>query len=155
MIACRFEDGGEAFLRHVVVDTIVIRDGKVLLVKRTKSLLEGGKWGLVGGYVERDETLQEAVKREVFEEAGWRVIDISLFRIKDKPDRPNEDRQNIAFVFICTADKEEGKMDWESDEIRWFALDKIPAKDELAFDHPEDLNLYMKYLNKEISLPLT
>ena len=55
MLTCTFEDGNKNSLRHVVVDTIVCKDGKVLLVKRIGKLLEGGKWGLVGGFVERDD----------------------------------------------------------------------------------------------------
>jgi ADP-ribose pyrophosphatase YjhB (NUDIX family) len=60
MIICKFEDGGEAKLRHVVVDTLVLKDNKILLIKRTGKLLEGGKWGLLGGYVERDENIDSS-----------------------------------------------------------------------------------------------
>ena len=109
MITCTFENGRKSSLRHVVVDVIVLRNEQVLLVKRTKELIEGGKWALVGGFMERDETVQGAVEREIFEETGWRVKDIQLFRIKDG-DRPNEDeKQNISFVFYCHADKKEGE----------------------------------------------
>ncbi len=41
-------------MRHTVVDTIVLKDGKVLLVKRAKKFLEGGKWALVGGFMEKN-----------------------------------------------------------------------------------------------------
>ena len=52
MINCKFEDGNKANLRHVVLDAIILKDDSVLMVKRTKKLKEGGKWGLVGGYLE-------------------------------------------------------------------------------------------------------
>ena len=71
MINCEFENGNKASLRHVVVDNLVLKDGKILLVKRTGKLLEGGKWGLAGGYVDRDETVKEAAKREILEETGY------------------------------------------------------------------------------------
>ncbi|MBI3630764.1 MAG: NUDIX hydrolase [Candidatus Sungbacteria bacterium] len=80
MITCVFEDRHQASFRHTVVDTVVMQDEKVLLVRRARSLLEGGKWALAGGYVERDETLAQAVAREVFEETGYRVSDITLLR---------------------------------------------------------------------------
>jgi len=143
MITCKFEDGGEAKLRHVVVDTLVLKGDKILLIKRTGKLLEGGKWGLLGGYVERDETLKEAVAREVMEESGYKIKDIELLTIRDNPDRPKEDRQNIAFVFTCEALEKEGDSDWEVDDQKWFDLSDIPAKDEIAFDHYDDIKFYL------------
>lgn len=153
MINCTFEDGGKASLRHVVVDNIVINSEKVLLVKRAKELLEGGKWGLPAGFVERDETLKQAARREIQEETGWIVSDLTLFRIKDGPDRPHEDRQNISVVFISNADKKISEKDDESDEVRWFAFDNLP--NEIAFDHGDDILLYKEYLNHKFTLPLS
>ncbi len=154
MINCTFENGGKASLRHVVVDTIVLRENKILLAKRTKKILEGGKWGLIAGFMDRDEDLFQAVEREIFEETGWRVRDITLFRVKHWPERPNEDRQNVAFVFSCNAVKKEGKADWESDKIAWFSLDSLPAKNELAFDHSDDIEIYKKNLKQKLQLPI-
>lgn len=154
MINCTFENGGKASLRHVVVDTIVLRENKILLAKRTKKILEGGKWGLIAGFMDRDEDLFQAVEREIFEETGWRVRDITLFRVKHWPERPNEDRQNVAFVFSCNAVKKEGKADWESDKIAWFSLDSLPAKNELAFDHSDDIAIYKKNLKQKLQLPI-
>ena len=111
MLTCIFEDGGKASLRHAIVDTLVLKDGKLLLVKRTGKLLEGGKWALVGGFVDRDETLAQAAAREVMEETGWTVKDMTLLRINDSPSRPHEDRQNVAFVFFCTAVEKSGEAD--------------------------------------------
>lgn len=145
MITCTFEDGGQASLRHVVVDSLVLKDGQILLVKRArKKLLEGGKWGLVGGFVDRDETTAEAATREVMEETGWVVADIRLLWVNDRPDRPHEDRQNIAFVYVCTATEKTGEPDDESEEQRWFAFDEIPPTDQLAFDHAANIKRYLE-----------
>ncbi len=144
MIQCTFENGNQASLRHVVIDAIVLKDNKILLVKRAGKLLESGRWGLIGGFVERDETVREAVLREVFEETGWRVKDITLLKINDNPNRPHEDRQNIAFVYFCNATDKEGNADSESDEQKWFEIDKIPPKEEIAFDHYDNIQLFKK-----------
>ncbi len=151
MINCTFEKGKQASLRHAVVDVLVLKEDKVLLVKRAKRLLEGGKWGLVGGYVERDENLHEAAAREIFEETGYRVSNFKLLTIRHNPDRPHEDRQNIAFVFFCEALEKEGEPDDESDAQEWFPLTEIP---ELAFDHTQDVELYLKYKEENFSLPV-
>src|SRR6185312_7100688 len=134
MITCTFENGNRASLRHVVVDNLVLQGDRILLVKRAVQLIEGGKWGLVGGFVDRDETIRQAAAREIMEETGYEVTDITLFRIIDTPDRPGEDRQNIAFVHVCVAGQRTGTPDWESTEVRWFPLSALPEEHEFAFD---------------------
>jgi 8-oxo-dGTP diphosphatase len=155
MINCEFEDGGKVSLRHAVVNSLVLKDNKILLVKRSAKLLEGGKWGLAGGFMDRDETLKEAAEREIFEETGWRVKNIQLLTIIDKPSSQREDRQNISFVYFCTATEKTGEADWESDEQKWFPLTELPAKESIAFDHAECIDLYMNYLSNDLSLPVT
>ena len=68
---------------------------KYSLVKRIKPF-QKGKWGLVGGFIDRNETIKQAAAREVFEETGWRIENLKLLRLKDWPDRLHEDRQNIS-----------------------------------------------------------
>lgn len=153
MINCEFENGDKASLRHVVVDNLVLKDGKILLVKRTGKLLEGGKWGLVGGYVDRDETVKEAARREILEETGYEAEKIALLRIVDAPNRPAEDRQNIAFVHFCDALEKIGVPDNESDGQVWFDLSALPPKEEFAFDHFSDIELYLEYLQRPFALP--
>jgi len=154
MINCTFENGNKSSLRHVVVDTIVLKDNKILLVKRARKLIEGGKWALAGGYVERDETTEQAAARETLEETGWEIKDLTLFRVNDNPNRRHEDRQNIVFVYFCTATKKVGEADWESDEQKWFNWSNLPAFDDLAFGHSDDINLYRKYLEESFPLPI-
>ena len=154
MITCAFENGHHAALRHVVVDNLVLEGDRILLVKRAAKLLEGGKWGLVGGFVDRDETIRQAAAREIMEETGYEVADITLFRIIDTPDRPGEDRQNIAFVHLCVAGRQTGTPDWESTEIRWFPLSALPAEQEFAFDHYGNIRLYREFLAGGFALPL-
>lgn len=60
--------------RHPVpaVAAIVIRDGKILLVKRGSE--PGlGLWSIPGGSIEPGETTEEALKREVLEETGIEI----------------------------------------------------------------------------------
>ena len=149
MIECMFEDGNKGLLRHVVVDAVVTKDQKVLMVKRAGRLLEGGKWALTGGYVERDETVEQAAAREILEETGWKVEGLTLLRIKDNPDRPHEDRQNIGFVYYCAATEKVGEPDDESDEQKWFDWSNLPPNKEIAFDHAEDIVLYQKHIAEQ------
>ena len=154
MITCSFENGNKASLRHVVVDNLVLQGDKILLVKRSGKLSEGGKWGLPGGFVERDETLKEAAAREILEETGYEVADVILFRIIDTPHRPAEDRQNIAFVHFCVARERTGTPDWESSDVQWFPLSALPEENEFAFDHYSNIRLYREFLGSRFDLPL-
>lgn len=65
MITCTFENGNRASLRHVVLHAVVERDGALLLVKRAPHVSEAGKWGLPGGFLDRDETLAAGALREL------------------------------------------------------------------------------------------
>ncbi|MBP6880124.1 NUDIX hydrolase [Candidatus Saccharibacteria bacterium] len=139
MISCQFEDGNKASLRHVTVDTVVFNSEKtqILLVLRAMRLLEGGKWGVVGGYMDRDETMEQAARREIYEETGYELESIDFQYFNDNPDRPGEDRQNVSFIFTAVAGKQTGIPDDESSEIHWFDIDKLPDKSKIAFDHAE------------------
>jgi ADP-ribose pyrophosphatase YjhB (NUDIX family) len=158
MITCTFENNNKASLRHVTINAIVVKDNQVLLGKRGvlngKPILESGKWGLLGGFFDRDENLIQAVKREVMEESGWEINDLKLFRINDNPNRPKEDRQNVDIIFIAKAVKQIKTSDEEVSKLQWFDLDKLPTKEEMAFDHGDSIELYKKYLKEKTNLPI-
>lgn len=154
MITCTFENGGVSSLRHVVVHAIVEKDGKMLLGKRTGKILESGKWGLPGGFLDRDETAAQAVLRELLEETGWEGKVKSLFRINTNPNRPKEDRQNIALDFIVKPLRQTGMKDHESSKVEWISIEKLLPKDAFAFDHGESIRLYLEYRRNKFPLPL-
>ncbi|MBM7604068.1 8-oxo-dGTP pyrophosphatase MutT (NUDIX family) [Metabacillus crassostreae] len=65
----------ECKIIHPGVAVIIFdEDGRVLLQKRT----DVGLWGIPSGHVEPGETVEQAAKREVFEETGY---DISIERL--------------------------------------------------------------------------
>ena len=154
MITCSFEDGGKALFRHVVVHAVIEKDGCLLLEKRAPPLLEAGKWSLPSGFVNRDETVEQAIVREVFEETGWKTKVKTLFRINSNPNRPKEDRQNIALEFILEPLEHTGTNDAESSKVEWIPIDKLLPFDEFAFDHGESIKLYLQYREKPFTLPL-
>lgn len=158
MITCTFEDNGKTSLRHVTVNAIVTKNNKILFGRRGlrngKPISEYGKWGLLGGYFDRDETLVQALKREVREESGWEIDELVLMRINDKPNRPKEDRQNVDFIYIARAITQIGTGDEEVAELRWFDMESLPPPETIAFDHGEAIHMYREYLNNKVTLPI-
>lgn len=81
---------------------VVLREGNVLLVERRTP--DRTFWQTPGGYVEVDESIHEAVEREVLEESGItaRVLDVVGFRHAAgmRPERPTA---NIYVVFRLEA----------------------------------------------------
>jgi ADP-ribose pyrophosphatase YjhB (NUDIX family) len=153
MITCKFEDGGDGKLRHVCVNAVVILDKKILLVKRSEKLMEGGKWGLPGGFVNRDETVDEAVSRELKEETGWEGKIVSLFHINSNPQRPDHGRQNVILEYLITPTEEVSIPDWEQSEVEWHEIEAL-TPEMMAFDHFKTLEHVKKYLKNELSLPI-
>lgn len=154
MLTCYFEDGKKASLRHAVIDVMLIEQNRILLVKRAPHISNGDKWALPGGYVDRGEFISDTAIREAREETGYDIDLGSLFRVNDNPNRRNEDRQNISFIYLAKLVKKVGMMDKESTEIRWFDFDKLPKKEEFAFDHIDNIKLYLKYREKPFQLPV-
>ena len=153
MITCKFEHGHEASLRHVVMDGILIKDDKVLLIKRAKNLVHGGKFALPGGFLDRDESVEDGVRREVKEETGYEIDKIQLFNICANPDR-GEDRQNVAFIYIVEVGEKRGDPDKEVESMEWYEWNQLPVKENMAFDHHKILELYKKYRNEKFDLPV-
>jgi 8-oxo-dGTP diphosphatase len=133
---------------------IVERDGALLLVRRAGRLSEGGEWGLPGGFLDRDENLAEGVRRELREETGWDGRVLRLLRINSRPDRPREDRQNVAFDFVLAPLARVGEPDDESSDVAWVPIDQLPALDELVFDHGDTVRLYLASRGRPAAAPL-
>lgn len=155
MITCYFEKTKKpVYLRHVVVDMLVVKDKQILLVKRAGKWLETGKWAMPGGFLDRNETGAQAAVRETREETGYEAKVIKLFQVNDNPNRPRElDRQNVSLIYLMKPIKKVGSYDDEISEIKWFALDKLPPAKDFAFDHLDTIKLYKFTLQKRFRLP--
>lgn len=155
MIKCKFENGGEASLRHVTVGALVINNKRqILIAKRAKHLNNGGKYGIPSGFMDRDEATAQTAIRELLEETGLNGEVVSLFQIVDTPDRPKEDRQNVHFNYIVKAEEGEFNKNEEVEETKWSSKDDLPSEEEFAFDHRRFIERYFEYLEKPFDLPL-
>jgi 8-oxo-dGTP pyrophosphatase MutT (NUDIX family) len=101
------------------VKIMLMRDGQVLLVRHT--YMAG--WFLPGGGVKRSETLEEAARREAWEELGAKLEEVSLFGIYSNVH--SYKNEHIA-VFICDAFTLSGKQDYEIAELAFFPVQSPP-----------------------------
>ena len=89
---------------RLAVDAIVEHGGAILVVEFEDTQF-GRHFGLPGGGVEPDESLHEAVRREVWEETGAQVTVGSLLLVNEyKPETHAGlygDQPEIRFVFHC------------------------------------------------------
>jgi 8-oxo-dGTP diphosphatase len=146
-IICEFEHGKKTKqLRHVVMNAIIEKNNKILLVKRASELLEGNKYALPGGYLEKDETIEEGVLREIKEETGYQGEIDYLFKIIDTKRPKEKNRQNVAFIYVVTNIEKIGHKDQDIENVEWFSVDSLPIED-IAFDHYEEV--LKPYLEKE------
>ncbi|MFH1091931.1 MAG: NUDIX domain-containing protein [Pseudomonadota bacterium] len=110
----------------VAVAGLLTRDGAVLLLKRAREPRKGF-WCLPGGYVDRGETLEAGLTREVIEETGFSVEVKDLIGLYSYPDYP-------VVVAIYKAAILGGNLPPGPEllEARWFKPDELPWED-LAF----------------------
>jgi NAD+ diphosphatase len=100
---------------------VLIQKGDSLLLARSPRF-PGEFFSVLAGFVEPGESLEEAVHREVMEEAGIAVKNIKYFGSQPWP---FPDSLMIGF----TAEYESGEIKIDGDEIidaRWFQADNLP-----------------------------
>jgi mutator protein MutT len=104
---------------------------EVLLVRRAIEPWKGS-WALPAGYQEIDEGPEDAVVREVREEAGVEVEVLGLMdliHVSSDPRKP----ANVA-VFLCRFLSGDLRADLDDvDDARWYPLDALPER--IGFDN--------------------
>ena len=112
---------------YLAVSTAIIRDGKVLIVRRARAPARG-VFTLPGGGVEVGETLHEAVTREVREETSLTIEPVALAGFRETIVRDQQNRVERHFVILPFA-------------ARWIAGEPV-LNDELSeamWLHPSDM----------------
>lgn len=125
----------------MTVDMLIVtteREPRVLLIRRKHDPF-AGRWAIPGGFVDMDESLEAAAKRELFEETGVRVAQVQQLYTFGDPKRDPRGRV-ISVVYLARVASNRVKPHAADDaaDVGWFSLKKPPA---LAFDHAKILAL--------------
>ena len=114
----------------VAAGTLVEEDGRVVLVRR-KADPRAGFWGLPAGYVEADETAEEAAIRETLEEVGLQVSVDDLLGVYSYGD--GIQRRGVLILYAAHAVGGVLQAGDDAAEAAFFAPDELPADDRIAF----------------------
>lgn len=111
---------------------------KLLLIKRKDDPFKG-YWAIPGGFVEFNESIDEAAKRELKEETGIVDVPLEQFYTFGNPNRDPRGRViTIAHYCIINIDDVKIKAGDDAENADWFNIKNLP---ELAFDHDMIINM--------------
>jgi len=118
---------------------------RVLLIQRAHPPF-AGSWALPGGFLDIEETSEEAARRELLEETGLRIAFLEQLYTFSRVDRdPRERVISIAYFALVQPSEVSGGSD--AAEAAWVPLHELP---ELAFDHAEIIELALERLRTKI-----
>lgn len=135
----------------VTVDVVMMslrqKDLQVLLVKRRSWPYEG-MWAIPGGFVNIDESLEDAAKRELQEETQVENVYLEQLYTFGEPGRDPRTRV-ITVVYFALLDSERLQVKAASDaaDVDWFPVYDLP---QLAFDHQQILEYTLNRLRGKL-----
>ena len=132
----------------IVILTVIGQDLKVLLIKR-KMPPYRGSWAVPGGFVGIKESLDEAARRELYEETGVEDVYLEQLYTFGNPDRDPRTRViTVAYYALVEAGKVKTlQAGSDADKVVWWSMDNLP---ELAFDHRQILDYTLERLRGKL-----
>jgi|SRR5690606_35908332 len=119
----------------VTVDIVVLREKnnqkEILLIQRKNEPFQN-QWALPGGFVDKDEDLETAAKRELKEETSVDAQNIKQMKTYGNPYRdPRGYMVSVAYFTMIDSNTNTVAAD-DAKALQWFAVENLP---DLAFDH--------------------
>jgi 8-oxo-dGTP diphosphatase len=109
---------------HDIVNGLLVRNGSVLLTLRAPHRkLYPSLWSFPGGHVERDETLDAALVRELREEIGVTPANFTSIGLIQDPNTAANDRVTYHMYAVTAWDGGTPRLVGdEHTELRWYAI---------------------------------
>ncbi|MGL6075486.1 MAG: NUDIX domain-containing protein [Fimbriiglobus sp.] len=125
----------------LTVDCVIItreRKPRVLLIQRLKDPF-AGDWALPGGFVEENEGLTDAARRELLEETGVEIANLELLHATGDPGRdPRGWTVSVVYLARVSVKQIQAQAGDDAASVAWHPLNELPP---LAFDHAAILDL--------------
>jgi mutator protein MutT len=113
-----------------VVAGIIVREGRFLAARRSACMSEPGFWEFPGGKVEADETLGEALARELEEELSIAMDAFSLWKVKEKKVKTGA----IRLFFHLVTEFSGAPTPRQGQELAWITCEEARGYSFLAAD---------------------
>ncbi len=105
---------------------------KILLIERNSPPF-AGCWALPGGFVDQNETLDAAARRELQEETGLGEVFLEqLYSFGDPGRDPRGHTVTVAYYALVRQDRHTPQAATDASDAAWFPVNRLPR---LAFDH--------------------
>ena len=117
---------------HVAVGVVVNRERKVLIARRHRNQHQGGLWEFPGGKVSADETVQDALKRELREEVNITVRECAAL-VKINHDYGDKKvLLDVWFVNVFSG----AAAGCEGQPVKWISVEELDQHDFPAANTP-------------------
>jgi phosphoglycolate phosphatase len=99
--------------------------GRCLMIRTHKW---GHRWGIPGGKIQRGESCEEALRREILEETGLPITNIRFVMVQDCIEPPEFQRSAhfllLNYVALCPLPEPQVVLNEEAQEFRWVTLEE-------------------------------
>ncbi len=168
-IKAHFEKGHEKYLRHISIDCVIFGFNEVELKVLLLQAKYAGIWALPGGFVLKNEHMDNAAKRILLERTGLKDIYLEQFKVFSHPNRSTK-KINKQFLKNIDCDIEESWMferfisvgytalvdftkvkqmpDSFSIKCDWFSVKSIPI---MVLDHADILKSALENLQLQLN----
>lgn len=121
----------ERFKLIVSIYLFLIKDNKILLLRRYNTGYEDGNYGLPAGHLEENESAAQALCREVKEEIDikLKLQDLKLVHVMHRKESDNRESDNRIDLFFITKNCQGKPINNElekCDDINWFSINHLP-----------------------------
>jgi 8-oxo-dGTP diphosphatase len=125
-LGSRSEDVAERFKLVSAVHIFLIRDGKVLLLRRFNTGYEDGNYSVVAGHLNGDEEVKTAAIREAQEEVGIRIAPADLQVVGVMHRKSNDERVDFFLTAVSWSGGVTNMEPDKCDRLVWFDVDDLP-----------------------------
>lgn len=117
----------------VDIAVVTVEDIPRVLLIRRKADPFAGKWALPGGFVDENEPLIDAARRELSEEVGVDQLVLEQLHTFGDPGRdPRDWTVSVGYLARVRPNELKPKAGDDAAAVKWFPINDLP---ELAFDH--------------------
>ena len=126
--------------KEIVVSALILRDRRIFVQKRSaeRKLFPNG-WDVIGGHLEKGESIAQALKREIFEESSWILQKIIGHILTFDWQAGGKEKREFAFLVKVRGNLDAPKLEKDKhSNYRWLSQDEI----EILADDKDDMYIY-------------